>query len=391
LLAHHYTEAGLTAQAVYYYHTAAQRAVERSAHVEAIRHLTKGLELLETLSETPQRLQHEVDLHIALGASLLTTKGYGAAEVGETYTYARQRCQPLEDPQRLFPVLRGLWNYSYTRAEYQTARALGEQLLTLAQQSQDSAMLLAAHRALGATWLMRGAGAAAHTHFAQGLALYDPQQHRVSAFRYGEDAGVVCASHDAWTLWHLGYPDQGLTRNHEAVTLARQRAYPLGLSFALNFAAMFHQFRREAQTAQEYTDASLSVATEQGFPFWEARGALLRGWALVHQGQAQAGIAQMHQGMSALRANGAELGRPYWLALLAAAHGTRGEPEAGLAVLTEALTLMDTTGERVWEPELYRLKGELLLQQRADHQAEAEHRFQQALVVAQHQQAKSWE
>src|SRR5262249_13745163 len=108
-------------------------------------------------------------------------------------------------------------------------------------------------------------------------------------------------------------------------------------------------------------------------------------------GQAQEGIAQLHQSMSVLRANSAEIGRPYWLALLAVAHGMVGEPEAGLAVLTEALTLMDTTGERVWEPELYRLKGELLLQQHADHQDEAEHCFHQAIVIAQHQQAKSWE
>ena len=154
---------------------------------------------------------------------------------------------------------------------------------------------------------------------------------------------------------------------------------------------MFHLLRREGQIAREYTEASISVATEQGFPFWRARGALLHGWALAHQGQVQEGIAQLHQGLSALRATGAVLGQAYWLALLAEAHGTLGEPEAGLAVLTEALTLMDTTGERVWEPELYRLKGELLLQQHADHQAEAEHCFQQALVVAQHQQAKSWE
>src|SRR5712691_9280396 len=278
LLAYHCTAAGLAAQAVAYWHHAGQRAIERSAHVEAIAHLRQGLALLQTLPETPERFQREVDMLIALGASLLATKGYTAPEVGETYTYARQLCEHLDDPHQLFPVLRGLWNYSYVRAEHQTAHTLGEQLLSLAQHVQDAAMLLAAHRALGATWLMRGAGAAAHTHFAQGMALYDPQQHRVSAFRYGDDAGVVCASHDAWTLWYLGSPEQGLTRNHEAVSLARQSAYPLGLSFALNFAAVFHLLRREWQTAQAYTDASLSVATEQGFPFWRERGALLRGW-----------------------------------------------------------------------------------------------------------------
>jgi predicted ATPase len=393
LLAHHYTEAGRIEQAVGYWQKAGQRAIERSAHVEAISHLTKGLALLQTLPETPDRAQRDVDMRIALGASLLATKGYGAPEVGETYAHARQLCQHLEDPQRLFPVLRGLWNYYYTRAEFQTAHELGEQLLTLAQQqAQDSALLVAAHRALGATWLMLGAGAAAHTHFVQGLALYAPQQHRVYAFRYGEDAGVVCASHDALTLWLLGYPDQGLARNDEAVTLAQQSAYPFSLSFALSFAAMFHQFRREVQTAQEYLDASLRVALAQGFPFWRARGALLHGWTLAQQaGQAQEGIEQITEGLTAYRATGGEIGRPYWLALLAEAQRARGEPDAGLTVVTEALTLAETTGERWYEPELYRLKGELLLQQHAANQAEAEICFHQAISIARSQQARSLE
>src|SRR5262249_34962747 len=153
-------------------------AIERSAHVEASARLRQGLELLKTLPETSGRTQREVDMRIALGASLLAVKGYAAAEVGETYSYARQLCEHLEEPQRLFPVLRGLWHYYHVRAEYQTAHALGEQLLTLAQQAQNVAMLLAAHRALGATLCQLGAVAAAHTHYAQSIALYDPQQHR---------------------------------------------------------------------------------------------------------------------------------------------------------------------------------------------------------------------
>src|SRR5262249_6393684 len=138
LLAHHYTEAGLTEQAVSYWHKAGQRASERSAHMEVINHLRTGLQLLQTLPETSERLQREVNMSIALGASLLAVKGYSAAEVRETYTYARQLCQHLDNPQQLFPVLRGLWNYYNVRAEYQPAHALGEQLLTLARQSQDS-------------------------------------------------------------------------------------------------------------------------------------------------------------------------------------------------------------------------------------------------------------
>jgi TOMM system kinase/cyclase fusion protein len=391
LLAHHYTEAGLKEQAVHYWHHAGQRASERSAHMEAISHLTKGLELLPTLPETPERVQREVDLLIALGASLFATKGSGAPEVEQTYARARQLCQYLEDPHRLFPALRGLWNYYFIRAKLQTAHELGERLLTLARQVQDSAMLVAAHRALGATLYHLGAVAAAHTNFAQGIALYDLQLHRAYAFLYGADAGVVCGSHDAWALWHLGYPDQGLTRSRETVTLAQQLAHPFSLGFALFFAAMLHQSRREVRAAQECAEATISLATAQGFPLWMAYGSILRGWALAQQGQTREGLEQLTQGLTAWRVTGAELGRPYCLVLLAEAYGMLGQPEAGLTVLTEALALVDTTGGRSCEPELYRLKGELLLQQPLGNQAEVESCFAQAMAIAQNQAAKAWE
>jgi TOMM system kinase/cyclase fusion protein len=391
LLAHHFTEAGLTEQAVPYWHQAGQGAVQRSAHVEAIRHLRTGLALLQTLPETPERVQRDVDMHITLGASLLATHGHAAPEVGEAYTYARQRCAHLEDPQRLFPVLRGLWNYHNVRAELQTAHALGEQLLTLAQHAQDAAMLPAAHRALGATWLWLGAVAASHPHFAQGIALYDPTHHRASTSLYGEDAGVTCRSLGTRTLWCLGYPDQALTQSQEAVTLAQQLAHPFSLNLAWCSAATLAQLRREVRSAQECAEAAISLAKEQGFPFWMAIGAILRGWALVQQGQIQEGIEQLHQGLRAHRATGAELDRPYFLALLGEAYGTIGEVGAGLTALAEAMTLADTTGERFYEPERYRLKGTLLLQQASDNQAEAETCFEHALEIARSRQAKSLE
>jgi predicted ATPase len=354
VLAYHYTEAGLTEKAVHFWHQAGQRASERSAHMEAISHLTKGLELLQTLPEIHERVQREVDMLIALGASLRATKGTGAPEFGETYTRARQLCQHLDNPHQLFPVLRGLWNYYQVRAELQTAHALGEQLLTLAQQqNQDAAMLLVAHRALGVTLFHLGAVAAAHTHLAQGIALYDPKQHRASVLLYGEDAGVMCHIFAAWTLWYLGYPDQGRARNDEALTLAQQSAHPFSLSFALGNTAPFHQFRREGRATQERAEAAISLSKEQGFPHRLAHGFILCGWALAQQGQVQEGFKQINQGIRARRATGAEVGRPYFLSLIAEAHGTMGQPEAGLTVLTEALTFAETTGERWYESEIY--------------------------------------
>jgi TOMM system kinase/cyclase fusion protein len=365
LLAHHCMEAGLTEQAVHYWYHAGQSAVQRSAHMEAIAYLRTGLEWLQTLPETPERVQREVDMLIALGASLLATRGFSAPEVEQTYHRAQHLCQSLDDPHQLFPVVRGLWHYYYVRAEYPTAHALGEQLLTLAQQVREPSMFVAAHRALGTTLFQLGTVSAAHMYFTQGMALYDPQQHHASVFLYGDDEGVLCHSTAAWTLWYLGYPNQALARSHEAVTLAQQVAHPFSLGYALMLSAIFHSFHREVRCTQESAEATISLATEQGFPLWRAVGFVLRGWALAQQGQAQAGIEQFTQGLSALRATGAEINRSYFLTLLAEAYGTIGEPEEGLTVLAESLALVDTTGERWYEPELYRLKGELLLQQNA--------------------------
>jgi class 3 adenylate cyclase/predicted ATPase len=391
LLAHHYTEAGLTDTAVHYWYHAGQSAVQRSAHVEAIAHLRQGLQLLETLPETPQRLQREVDMLIALGASSLAVKGYAATEVGETYIRAQHLCEHLDNPQQLFPILRGLWIYHLVRAEYQTAHALGEQLLSLAQHAQDSAMLVAAHRALGTTLFHLGAIASAHTHFAQGRTLYAPRQHHAAAFLYGEDAGMLCHSFAPLTLWYLGYPDQGMAQNQQAVTLAQQSTHLFSLSFAWSMAAMFHQFRREMRAAQEHAEAAINLTQEQGFSFWLEFSSILRGWALAQQGQAQVGIEQIHQNLIAHRTTGAEIARPYYLALLAEAYGVIRQPEAGLTVLAEGLTLADSTEEHLYESELYRLKGELLLQQSSDHQAEAESCFHHAITIARSQQAKSFE
>ncbi len=202
---------------------------------------------------------------------------------------------------------------------------------------------------------------------------------------------MTCRLRGAWALWCLGYPEQGLARSHEAIALAQQIAHPLSLGFALDNTALLHQLRREVRAAEERAEATISLATQQGFPYFMANGSILHGWVLTHQGQVKEGIEQMHQGLIAFRATGAELLRPYYLALLAEAHSAIGEPEPGLTGLAEALTLADTTGERWYEPELYRLKGELLLQQSVDHQAEAESCFHHALDIARNQQAKSLE
>ena len=391
LLARHYTEAGLREQAVVYWQRAGQQARQRSANLEAVQHLTTGLALLAMLPEAPTRVQEELNLQLALGPALLATRGYATPEVEQTYARARVLCQQVGETPQLFQALWGLWYFYLVRAEFQTAHELGEQLLNWAQRVQAPVLLLLAHRMLGQTLSFLGEFSTAQGHLERGMTLYDPEQHRSLASLYGQDQGVICRSWAALALWCLGYPDQALQQSHEALTLAQELAHPFSLAYAMCFAGKLSQLRREAQAAQERATAEIALCTEQGFALYLARGTILRGWALAEQGQGEEGRAQMHQGMAAYQATGSEVFRPYYLAFLAEAYGKAGQAEEGLTMLAEALTAVHKTGERFYEAELYRLKGELLMARSAAHHMEAETCFRQALDVARCQQAKSWE
>jgi predicted ATPase len=290
VLAHHYTEAGLTAQAIPYWQRAGERAVGRSAHVEAIGHFRMALEVLELLPDAPERVRQELTLQRALGASLLATQGFAAPDVEHAYMRARALCQWLGDTPEIFPVLFGLWGFYETKGDLRTARELGDQLLTLAQRRHDPALLLQAHRALGDTLFHLGEFVPARAHLEQGLALYDSQQHRAHAVLYGQDPGVGCRIFAALTLWVLGYPDQALHWGHEALTLARALSHPFSLTYALTRAARLHGFRGEWQTAQERAEALITLAREQGFAQALATGHIQWGCTLAAQGQGEEGV-----------------------------------------------------------------------------------------------------
>jgi predicted ATPase/class 3 adenylate cyclase len=395
-LAHHYTRSGNTQKAVEYLQLAGQQAGQRSAYIEAIGHLTTALELLQTLPDTPERAQRELGLQIALGPPLAASKGFSTPEVEKAYTRARELCQQIGETSQLFPVLFGLWRFYLVRQELQTTRALGEQLLNLAQSAQDPTLLMVAHNALGTSLFDLGECSSARAHLEQSIALHDPLQHSSVAFIYGVDPGVHGLSRAARALGVLGYSDQALQRISEALALAQKLSHPFSLAFALVAAALLHADRREERTTQERAEALIALSTEQGFPFWLPPGTVLRGWALAAQGQVAEGIAQMRQGVAARRATGTETGPLRFLALLAEAYGRGGQPEEGLTALAEALTVVDKTGQRLYEAELYRLKGTLTLQsqvpsRRSQVEEEAEQCFCQAIDIARRQSAKSLE
>ena len=407
-LAVHFEQGQDYRRAIQYLQQAAQNTLQRSAHREAISHLSKALELLKTLPDMPERTQQELALQLALGSSLMATKGWSAPEVAHPYTRARELCQLVGETPQLAPVLWGLVTFYGQKGDAQTAGELAEQLMRLPQNTQDPAALILAHRIWGVGSFYRGKLVAALDHLEQAFTLYDRQQHQAQAFLTVYDSGVHCRGYAAGTLWFLGYPAQALQRLHEALTLARELSHPNSLAYALNWAIPIYQFRREVQMVHEQAEALIALSTVQGLPFFLASGTIGQGWVLAEQGQTEEGIAQIRQGLATKRAIGPGGEEPSLLVVLAEACGRIGQTEEGLAVVAEALALVNKRGLRVHEAELYRLKGELSLQSEvrspkskltSSHppapstpaEAEAEACFLKAIKIARRQQAKSLE
>ena len=334
LVARHYTEAGLTAQAIPYWQRAGKRAIQRSAFAEAVSQLTQALALLQTLPDSPERNQQEFFLQASLGQALAASKGFSASEVEHAYARALELGRCVGETPQLFPVLGGLWLFYHGRREFQTTgRELAEQMMRLAQHLQDPALLLAAHVYLGLNLFWGGEFAATRTVLEQGLSFSDPQQPAMSHLR------EFCLLYGSFAVWHLGYPDHARKMCQEALASAEARAHPYEWVVVLDNAALLYLLCRDWQRARELAEAAMTLSTEQGFPYWAAWGIIQRGWALAEMGQMEDGIAQMQEGLATFRAIGAELPRIRLLPYLAAGYAKAGQVEAGLSVLPEARTL----------------------------------------------------
>jgi predicted ATPase len=232
---------------------------------------------------------------------------------------------------------------------------------------------------------------AARAHLEQGIALYDPEWGRPASTRFAFNCASNCHSFLTRVFWHLGYPEQALRHEAQAIAIAGDISHPFSRGVALSWTTALHQLRGETRRTQELAETLLAFATEQVFPFLVAHAMVWRGWALVKHGQNEEGIAQLRQGLVAYRATGAELESSHYLGLLAEACRDTGETEEGLRVVAEALDHVAQTGIVYYEPELHRLEGELRLCQDPADAQEAEACFQRAVEIARTQGAKSWE
>jgi len=305
LLAHHSTEAGLAEQAVGYWQRAGDRSSARSAYVEAVAHLTTGLEVLQRLPGTPERTQHELDMQVGLGQALQVTKGISVPEAGHAYARARELCQQMGDTPQLFVTLTGLAEFYRSRGDLEAARNLGEQLLALAQRQHDPERLADAHSVLGQVLFYLGEFVPARAHLDQVLAVSAAPLDRSPTSHFDRVARVVAYGPMAYVLWLLGYPDQALARSHAMLTYAQELRHAFRLARARYTMATLHKLQGKADATQEWAEAALAIMTEQGFGQNLSSATFTRGWALAAQGRHEEGIAQMHQGLAARRAIGA--------------------------------------------------------------------------------------
>ena len=392
LLAHHFTEAKLPEQAIAYWRQAGERASGRSANIEAIAHLNKGLELAACLSDARQS-EEELALRIAIAGPLIATKAYSAPEVEWTYSRALDLCERLKREAELFPVLRGLWNCYFVRGELQRGGDLAQRLVVLADEQGDALRRALGRRALGSTLVFLGRFADARESLEQGIALGDAADatgdRRAHVLLYAERPGVVCRLYSAWNHWLLGYPDCALSEINAALVLSQELGHVHGLAFTLNFAAVVHLWRREFGAAQARAEAAITIAREHSLAQWLAMGTMARGVALAGLGQHEEGIAQLHHGFAQWQRIGANLANTKWLGFTAEAHTAAGQIEAAFAALDRADDAAAVTGEAFFQSQLFTVRA-LLLVKRGLH-AEAEAWLHKAIDIARTQSAKSLE
>jgi class 3 adenylate cyclase/tetratricopeptide (TPR) repeat protein len=388
-LAYHAVRGGLKEKAVQYLREAGAKAVERSAYREAIDLLERALTILDGLPETDHTLAEALSVRMALGPALMATRTYVAAEVEECYLRALELCDRLEDTSRRFPVLWGLWYMNHGRGEYQRAFELAQHAFSFAQGGADPTYQLEAHHSMWATLLAMGRSTSAAEHCQRGLALYDRRERRPWWLYGTHDPGVCCRHMLSAASWLLGRPDGAVLWLREGLSLAGELRHPFTTVIALHNAAWVYYHRGDAEMATETSNAAVALGHDQGISLWPERVAVILARLLVEQGRIAEGLARAEEAIRQVTA----LGSTGWQddfcrALLAGGYGIAGQPEKGLRLI-EPLAARGSTG--FYQPEIHRIRGELLLARSTSATADAEACFRQAIELAGARQEKSLE
>ncbi|MBE7384067.1 MAG: AAA family ATPase [Leptolyngbya sp. SIO1E4] len=387
LLAHHWSRADNPHKAIEYFEKAGRQAVYEDANAEAVNFFNAALEWLLGLPETAARQAKELQLRIALGAPLTANKGYGAPEIVQTFTRARQLAQHLGETPDFFPMLWGLFAAHIGQADLNTAGELAQQLLELAESSQDARFLVPACQAMGAVYCFQGRFAEARSQLERGVAAYDPDLHDDLTFTYGQNPGIACISLLSTVLWLLGEREPALQAGQAAQVRAQEAHHPFTLSLISIYNTCLHQYQQDAQATLEQAEFTRRLSEQMGFALWLPLTEILEGWAQQQLGQPEDGLAQMQQGLSRYLQMEHKLEKPYYMMLVVSGYLQAGQGAAGLDLVNQVIALSEATGVHYWLAELYRLKGELLQLTTKDDSA-VESCLARALAIAQQQQAK---
>jgi DNA-binding NtrC family response regulator/predicted ATPase len=389
LLARHCAGARLPARAAAFHHEAGRRASERSASVEAITHLTAGLDLLAGLPDTTDRRQQELSLLITLGPVLINARGPLGLETVRSYSRALDLCRELPESPLHFAALWGSWRIS---PNFHTKLERSHQLLAVAERLADPALRLQAHHCLWASLFHLGQHEACCEDVERGLALYEAGDYRAHGALYGGHDPKVCAIGErAFARWLLGFPERAVADNREAMAWARGLGHAGSLVHALHMGLLLHRFRRECEVAEVQARELVACSEEHGFPVHRAEGLVFLGWARAERGEVEEGVKLMRQGLETLAAVGTREDFPVLLEMLAEAHAAAGRPEQALEILGQALTETEGNGLAYWTAELHRRRGEVLAGMSPAQAEEARACFRRAMTVARGQGARSLE
>jgi class 3 adenylate cyclase/predicted ATPase len=389
LFAQHYAEAGLVEKSVAYWGRAGRRSAARSAMAEAVAQLQKGLEQLALLPDSAERQHRELEFWSALGAALIVVKGNIVPETGHACTRARELWEQLGSPSEFLHIPYAQARYHALRGEPDLARRLGEDLLRLSRERNDSAGLVLGHMSSGRDLMLVGGFASSRFHLEEVQALYDPLAHRSLGHAAGIHPHVNAEAYLGIVLFCLGFPDQASAKSIGAIAEARKLAHPPSLALSLGIGTIRLSLAGDEAALEEWAGQLVAVATEQGFPIWRGHGTMHQGWIKVGIGQMADGISLLRNGSDARRADGEGMWLPHYLALLARACEIAAQKEEALRLLDESLQLAEKTGVRWLAAELNRHKGQLLLRQ--GQSEAAEELYLRALAIAVEQGAKLWE
>jgi len=384
LLAQHFERGGETETAAEYWRRAAVRALAGATYAEAIQQAERGLALLDTLPASPDGTRRHIELLITLGTAFISTQGYASAEVERTFARARGLCDELgEDiPLRVLDAIAGM---HLTRGDRDPTEEILPRLRRLTERTDDPAAVLAGHHLLGIHAFWTGDFVASRDHNERGLRLSQAPEVQDAALIIGY--GLPCRVFAMTSLFQLGYPDQAEALCRDTLAAAERSANPAAVPLALAFASTLSHDRGETDTTLDRADRLIAFAAEQRSHVWLAPGLCARGGARLQQGDPDAAIADVRQGMDIYRAIGVSTSYAYYLTYLAAAYHDAGRVDDGLAVADEGFALCESLFARFHLPELYRLRGELLVRRRDLDAAEAALRRAVELARAQHGRA----